>query len=87
MSIIENRKAFHDFLIEERFEAGLVLQGWEVKAIREGRAQLLAFLTAHSDLYRMRMGLPTAAECSSFAAGGTGAAACANASPPRPAAR
>ena len=40
MSIIENRKAFHDFLIEERFEAGLVLQGWEVKAIREGRAQL-----------------------------------------------
>ena len=41
MSIIENRKAFHDFLIEERFEAGLVLEGWEVKAIREGRAQLL----------------------------------------------
>lgn len=40
MSIIENRKAFHDFLIEERFEAGLVLQGWEVKAIRGGRAQL-----------------------------------------------
>ena len=40
MSIIENRKAFHDYLIEERFEAGLVLQGWEVKAIREGRAQL-----------------------------------------------
>ncbi|MCX7221418.1 MAG: SsrA-binding protein SmpB [Burkholderiales bacterium] len=40
MSIIENRKAFHDFLIEERFEAGLVLQGREVKAIREGRAQL-----------------------------------------------
>ena len=40
MSIIENRKAFHDFLIEERFEAGLVLEGWEGKAIREGRAQL-----------------------------------------------
>jgi SsrA-binding protein len=40
MSIIENRKAFHDFTIEERFEAGLVLQGWEVKAIRAGRAQL-----------------------------------------------
>lgn len=40
MSIIENRKAFHDYTIEERFEAGLILQGWEVKAIRAGRAQL-----------------------------------------------
>jgi SsrA-binding protein len=40
MSIIENRKAFHDYLIEERFEGGIVLQGWEVKAIRAGRAQL-----------------------------------------------
>ena len=40
MSIIENRKAFHDYTMEEQFEAGLVLQGWEVKAIREGRAQL-----------------------------------------------
>ncbi len=40
MTIIENRKAFHDYFIEERFEAGLVLTGWEVKAIRAGRAQL-----------------------------------------------
>ena len=40
MSMIENRKAFHDYLIEERFEGGIVLQGWEVKAIRAGRAQL-----------------------------------------------
>ncbi|VCU72327.1 SsrA-binding protein [Pigmentiphaga humi] len=40
MSIIENRKAFHDYFIEERFEAGLVLEGWEVKAIRAGRVQL-----------------------------------------------
>jgi SsrA-binding protein len=40
MSIIDNRKAFHDYFIEERFEAGLVLEGWEVKAIREGRAQI-----------------------------------------------
>lgn len=40
MSIIENRKAFHDYFIEERFEAGLVLEGWEAKAIRAGRAQL-----------------------------------------------
>jgi SsrA-binding protein len=40
MSIVENRKAFHDYFIEERYEAGLVLEGWEVKAIRAGRVQL-----------------------------------------------
>ena len=40
MSIVENRKATHDYFIEERFEAGLVLEGWEVKAIREGKVQL-----------------------------------------------
>ena len=40
MSIVQNKKAFHDYFIEERFEAGIALEGWEVKAIREGRAQL-----------------------------------------------
>ena len=40
MSIVDNKKAFHDYFIEERFEAGLVLEGWEVKAIRAGRAQI-----------------------------------------------
>ena len=40
MSIVENRKAFHDYFVEERYEAGLVLEGWEVKAIRAGRVQL-----------------------------------------------
>ncbi|MEC5396985.1 SsrA-binding protein SmpB [Uliginosibacterium sp. H1] len=40
MSIIDNRKAFHEYFIEERFEAGLALEGWEVKAIRDGRAQI-----------------------------------------------
>ena len=40
MSIIDNKKAFHDYFIEERFEAGMELHGWEVKAIRVGRAQL-----------------------------------------------
>ena len=40
MSIVENRKAFHDYFIEERIEAGLALTGWEVKAIRAGRAHL-----------------------------------------------
>ena len=40
MSIVQNRKAFHDYFIEERFEAGIALEGWEVKAIRAGRTQL-----------------------------------------------
>lgn len=40
MSIVENRKARHEYFIEERYEAGLVLQGWEVKAIRSGHVQL-----------------------------------------------
>jgi len=40
MSIIQNKKAYHDYFIEEKFEAGLALQGWEVKSIREGKSQL-----------------------------------------------
>lgn len=40
MSIAQNKKAFHDYFIEEKFEAGLALEGWEVKAIRDSRAQL-----------------------------------------------
>ena len=40
MSIIDNRKAFHDYFIEDKYEAGLVLQGWEVKAIRAVRANI-----------------------------------------------
>lgn len=40
MTIVDNRKAFHDYFIEDRFEAGVVLHGWEVKAIRAGRVQL-----------------------------------------------
>jgi len=40
MSIAQNKKAFHDYFIEERYEAGLVLQGWEVKSIRAARVQL-----------------------------------------------
>lgn len=40
MTIAQNKKAGHDYFIEERFEAGVVLEGWEVKAIRAGRAQI-----------------------------------------------
>jgi SsrA-binding protein len=39
-TIAVNRQAGHDYFIEERFEAGLVLQGWEVKSLRAGRVQL-----------------------------------------------
>jgi SsrA-binding protein len=40
MSIANNKKAFHDYFIEEKYEAGLVLEGWEVKSIRAGRVQI-----------------------------------------------
>ena len=40
MSIVQNRKATHDYFIEERYEAGVALEGWEVKAIRGGRATI-----------------------------------------------
>ncbi len=40
-TIALNKKARHDFLLEERFEAGVVLEGWEVKALRAGKAQLV----------------------------------------------
>ena len=40
MTIVDNRKAFHDYFVEERYEAGVMLEGWEAKAIRAGRVQL-----------------------------------------------
>ena len=40
MPIAENRRAHFDYSIEERFEAGIVLEGWEIKAIRAGQVQL-----------------------------------------------
>lgn len=39
-NIASNRKAHHEYFIEDRFEAGLVLEGWEVKSLRAGRVQL-----------------------------------------------
>ncbi len=39
-TIVQNKKARHDYFIEERFEAGLALEGWEVKSLRAGKAQL-----------------------------------------------
>lgn len=40
-TIARNKKAFHDYTILEKFEAGLVLQGWEVKSIRAGKVQMV----------------------------------------------
>lgn len=47
MSVVaKNRKAYHDYFIEDEFEAGMVLQGTEIKAIRQGLVQLKeAFIT------------------------------------------
>ena len=38
--IADNKKAAYNYFFEERFEAGMVLEGWEVKALREGKVQL-----------------------------------------------
>lgn len=40
MTIAQNKKAFFDYFIEEKYEAGIVLEGWEVKAIRDNRINL-----------------------------------------------
>ena len=40
-TIAQNKRAYHDYFIQEKFEAGLVLAGWEVKSIRSGKAQLV----------------------------------------------
>jgi len=40
-TIAQNKKARHDYFIEHKFEAGMVLAGWEVKSLRAGKAQLV----------------------------------------------
>lgn len=40
-TICQNKKARHEYSIEQKFEAGLALTGWEVKSLRDGRAQLV----------------------------------------------
>lgn len=47
-SIAQNRRARHDYFIEQKYEAGIALMGWEVKSIRDGRVALTdAFVTLH----------------------------------------
>ncbi|MQA36649.1 SsrA-binding protein SmpB [Rugamonas aquatica] len=50
MTIADNKKAFFDYFIEDRYEAGIVLEGWEVKAIRDARVQIKeAYVTIKGD--------------------------------------
>lgn len=63
--IVENRKARHDYFIEEQYEAGLSLEGWEVKSLRAGRAQLAESYVVIKDAEAWLLGahitpLPTA---------------------------
>jgi SsrA-binding protein len=53
MSIVQNKKAFHDYFIEQRLEAGIALAGWEVKAIRAGRAQIKEayVIVSHGEIF------------------------------------
>ena len=41
VELIKNKKAYHDYTIEDKFEAGMALEGWEVKAIRQHKITLL----------------------------------------------
>jgi len=65
VAIVQNKKAHHDYFIEDRYEAGLALEGWEVKAIRAGRAQLneAYVVVRHGELFLLNghiSPLPTA---------------------------
>ncbi|HEX8479411.1 MAG TPA: SsrA-binding protein SmpB [Telluria sp.] len=68
MSIVDNRKAFHDYFIEDRWEAGIVLEGWEVKAIRESRVQIKeAYVVVRNDeLYLFGAHISSLPTASSF---------------------
>ncbi len=69
MSIIDNRKAFFDYFIEERYEAGLVLEGWEVKALCAGRGQIKEgyVVIKQSELFLIGTHISPLPEASKFA--------------------
>ena len=54
MSIVDNKKAFHDYFIEEKFEAGLMLEGWEVKKAKATPEQREALLSEERAEYKKR---------------------------------
>ena len=55
MSIAQNKKAFHDYFVEQKFEAGIELEGWEVKSIRAARVQLKEayVIVRNGEIYRI----------------------------------
>jgi SsrA-binding protein len=57
--IAQNKKAFHNYFIENSFEAGMVLLGWEVKSLREGRAQLVDshIIVKNAELFLLGMNI------------------------------
>ena len=59
-TIALNKRASHEYHIEERFEAGLVLEGWEVKSLRDGRAQITDTFVVfkNNEPYIMNMHVP-----------------------------
>jgi len=67
MSITVNKKAFHEYFVEEKYEAGIALQGWEVKAIRAGRMNIKEsyVIIKNGEIYLLGMHitpLPTASK-------------------------
>jgi SsrA-binding protein len=68
MSIADNKKAFHDYFIEDLWEAGIVLEGWEVKAIRDARVQIKeAYVVVRGDeLFLFGAHISALATASSF---------------------
>ena len=67
MSITVNKKAFHDYFVEEKFEAGIVLEGWEVKAIRAGRMNIKEsyVIIKSGEIFLIGMHIPPLAMASS----------------------
>ncbi|MDD2885978.1 MAG: SsrA-binding protein SmpB [Dechloromonas sp.] len=57
MSITVNKKAFHDYFVEDKYEAGIVLEGWEVKAIRAARMNIKEsyVIIRHGELFLIGM--------------------------------
>lgn len=60
MALIENRKAYHDYEILEKFEAGLELKGFEVKALKSGRGSLIGsrIIIRGGEAYAVGMNIP-----------------------------
>jgi len=65
MSIIQNKKAYHDYFVEDKYEAGIVLEGWEVKAIRDNRVNIKEayVIIQKGEIYLLRLPYYTFRQC------------------------